>query len=474
MVYRYTLILWATFLMCPGYTIGQTDLEVPADIVFKNARVIEGTGSIYTQAVVVIRDGHILSISEDPYMEADGSLWRSDWQAGSYGLNMPWEVAQSYEQDMELDDLEASGDSSKRPHMVIDLAGMTLMPGIIDTHVHLVDSISDTVNGSAYDPSMSNVARKLNAYLDHGVTTIKSMGDPLDEIIRIRDSVRSGKLNGPRILTVGPMLTISGTGESTAAAIYRQRSQPKVGTSEAIASPDDAIQTVRHLAWKGVDAIHVDLCESSSSMPMLVESVYSREILSAIVDQAHREGLTISAYTVEEPIALMAISLGFDGLEHGVTRSWLSDTRLERSLGMQNVGYAPALGVYARLMPESMQAARENLDNLAKENAVRIVLGSDTFGLAEPGLNTIQELRMMVQAGMTPARAVQAATYDAAQHVGISDETGSIQVGKRADLIILEQDPFEDISALFDITMVVKYGVIVTDNRESGTRPNMR
>lgn len=471
MVYRYILYLCAALLGCPDYAIGQKDPEGPKDIVLKNARVIEGTGSVYEQAVVIIRDGHIYSISEEPYMEEDGNLWGSDWQAGSYGLNMPYEVMLSYEQGVEL---EESGDHATRGRIVIDLAGMTLMPGIIDTHVHLIDSAADTVDGSTGDASMSTIDRKLDAYLDHGVTTIKSMGDPLDEIIEIRESIRSGKLKGPRILAVGPMLTISGTGGFTAPAIYRPSNQSKVGTSEAITSLEEAIQTVRQLARKGVDAIHVDLSESGSSRPMLIESAYSIEILAAIVDQAHKEGLTISAYTVEESIALLAISQGIDGLEHGVTRSWLSDTRLERSLGMQNVGYAPALGVYARLMPESMQAARENLDNLAKKNAVRIVLGSDTFGRAEPGLNTIQELRMMVQAGMTPARTIQAATYDAAQHVGISDEAGSIQVGKRADLIILEQDPLQDISALFDITMVVKYGVIVTDNRESGTRPNMR
>jgi imidazolonepropionase-like amidohydrolase len=105
---------------------------------------------------------------------------------------------------------------------------------------------------------------------------------------------------------------------------------------------------------------------------------------------------------------------------------------------------------------------------------VEIVLGSDTFGEAPPGLSTIQEIELMTRAGLTPAQVIRAATRDAAEHLGRLNELGTVEPGKYADLIMVRGDPLKDIAALKDITLVIKDGRIVADKRESMKREDMR
>jgi imidazolonepropionase-like amidohydrolase len=126
------------------------------------------------------------------------------------------------------------------------------------------------------------------------------------------------------------------------------------------------------------------------------------------------------------------------------------------------VGYVPTLQVYRD--DESREQAMANLKQLV-DGGVTIVLGTDTVGEFSAGSNTIRELERMVEAGLGPAQVIQAATSNAADHLGRGDDLGTLEPGKLADLVIIEGDPLRDISVLETPWMVMKGGQVVVDNR---------
>jgi imidazolonepropionase-like amidohydrolase/predicted enzyme related to lactoylglutathione lyase len=393
-------------------------------LVIENARVIVGDGTVKDAATVVIRGERIESVS-----------------AGSHQLNAARKI---------------------------DACNMTLMPGLIDTHIHFFGLTGQ--GESAFRAQIKTLAPKyMKEFLQHGVTTVKSLADPLDLVLEMRTLVRDGKLPGPRILLVGPCFTAPGG--HPAATLGRDDRWMRSEIAIEVDDEGTARKEVRRLAEKGVDAIKAALeAGQGTGIPDRVPRL-SVNVLRAIVDEAHKRGLGATVHTHREQDVIDAVESGADGVEHGVWDSNLSDNRVADLLLKRNVTYTPTLWAWS-LDKESpsFEVAKHNLKILS-DKGVRIVLGTDTMcSLPHPGLNTIQEMEFMAEAGLTPEKIIRAGTRDAAQHLGLLKDLGTVEPGKIADLILIAGDPLKDISSLHKVQLVIKQGQIVHDaNAQTAT-----
>jgi len=399
--------LWtAVLLFIAAGTYGQAPT-----LVIENARVIVGNGAVKDAATVVIAGNRIQQVStEAPPLTG-----------------------------------------VKR----IDARGRTLMPGLIDTHVHFGLTGQDQ---AAFNAQIESATRKYMAeFLRHGVTTVRSMADPLEPALKLRTMVNEGKIPGPRVLLVGPCFTAPG-GHPVATM-----GQHEVAVE--VDNADTARMEVRRLAEKGVDAIKAVL-ETGGGMGMPDNLPrLSVDVLKAIVDEAHKHNLRATVHTHREQDVIDAIEAGADGVEHGNCDSSFKDDRLAGLLRERNVNYTPTLWIVwiGSLGKESnsFEIAKENLKALS-DKGVRISLGTDTLcSMPSPGLNTIQEMEFMAQAGLAPERIIRAGTRDAAEHLGLLKDLGTVEPGKIADLILIAGDPLKDISCVRNVQMVVKEGQIV-------------
>ena len=382
--------------------------EEPA-LVIENARVIVGNGDIREGATVVIAEGRIQRISSEA---------------------------------VRLEGVKT-----------VDARGKTLMPGLIDAHIHF--GLSGSSREVFREQIEAQAPRYLEDFLRYGVTTVRSMADPLDLILELRQAVEEARIAGPRIVLVGPCFTAPG-GHPVAT----------MGGNGAIEvdNVDAAREAVRELAAKDVDAIKAVLEEGHGvGMPDVTLPRLSTEVLRAIVDEAHRCGLKANVHTHREPDVVDAIDCGADGVEHGVCDVPIRDPRWIERMAERNMVYTPTLWIVSALEKEAgwLAIAQQNLKRISDEG-VTVCLGTDTLcAMPRPGLNTIQEMEYMAEAGLTPAQVIQAGTRNAAAHLGLLADLGTVEPGKIADLILIDGDPLQDISAMHKVSMVIQAGRIV-------------
>jgi imidazolonepropionase-like amidohydrolase len=350
----------------------------------------------------------------------------------------------------------------------VDAATDWVMPGLIDTHVHFYDvTVTDSPSMRAFE--RDDAPGRLELFLGHGVTTIKSVGDPTDEILQTRARIADGSLRGPRLLTTG--CGITGPDGHPAATVFSANPWARSRFTGEVGSVPQMRDLVHHLADRKVDAIKLlsegaCACATSSTylwhnaaFPDAVELVrLPRDLLAAGIDVAHERGLRVTVHTAQQSAAREAISAGADGLEHGVTVEPLTDHSLIDLMLERAVSYTPTLWALDATHPH----ARINLEKVA-DAGVDIALGSDTFtGSGLFGANTLAEAELMVAAGMTPRQSLVAATSEAARKCARPD-LGAVRPGSRADLIVLTADPLQDISNLRRLRMTILDGSIVVD-----------
>lgn len=378
---------------------------------------------------------------------------------------------------------------------VIDATGKTILPGLIDAHVHSGGSAGAGVSEMEFTPWRER--RDLKAYLYAGVTTIKSLGDDQSNMLMLRGQERAGKLVSPRIFAVGKVLTAPGshpvsTTFAQAPGFVIEAAVAQVDTEEA------ARVAVRAQASAGVDGIKAIFEGGSAtrSVPKL-----KPEVLRAIIAEAHRAGLKVSVHCDSAQDVRDAVLFGADGIEHA-DQSGLPDETL-KLMAERAVFYTPTLVVFdasyqrfrsgvetndpltrASVIPEildGLKQSRARMDEKAAQAAavrllerrdtaranvrraaalgVRIVAGTDAGNPAVfHGPSLHRELELLVEAGLTPLAAISAATLNAAAYLGASDRLGSIEPGKLADLLVVDTDPGTDIGATRKIWMVIKGG----------------
>lgn len=346
-----------------------------------------------------------------------------------------------------------------------------LMPGLIDTHLHFYDFSVVTDPDTLHDFVEKEVPGRLELFLQHGVTTIKSVGDPTTEILDTRAKVAAGALRGPRLLTTGNGIT--GRDGHPASTIFGGNPWFRARATGEVESPQQMRDLVHHLADRNVDAIKL-LSEGGCWCPGSPKYVWKvppfpREveivrlptaIMRAGVDAAHERGMRVTVHTTQQDAAREALEAGADGLEHGVAVEPITDRGLIDLMLERGATYTPTLWIHDKPHPD----ARPNAKMVA-DAGVTMVLGTDSFwGRGLFGANTLEEAKLMVAAGLTPTQVLVAGTSNAAKQC-VRPDLGTLAPGKRADLILLAGDPTQDIANLRKLTLTILGGEIVVDKR---------
>jgi imidazolonepropionase-like amidohydrolase/ABC-type multidrug transport system permease subunit len=383
----------------------------------------------------------------------------------------------------------------------VEAAGKTILPGLIDVHIHLGGPGGIYSDMSKYDAEKS-MRRNLAAYLYSGVTTVRSVGDVLDSILKLRSTVSSGEVLGSEVFTCGPLFTAPG-GHGTE---YFKDLPPAIRANldkqftRIPASADEARQQVDELKKQGVDCIKAILEAGAGSR------VYNRldtGLFSAIAQQAHADSLPLAVHTGDARDVADAVQAQANSIEHGSFREKIPDALFEH-MAKQGTFYDPTLSVGeafkdfaagkadllkrslvqqvgpAELLhgteealgsadtepirkalsqyPIDMPIAIDNLKR-AHEHGVLLVTGSDAGNFLVIHGPTVQhELQLWVRAGIPPAVALQAATLNAARLLRADNRIGSIRPGRDADLLVVDGNPLDDITATERISLVVFKG----------------
>ncbi len=348
-----------------------------------------------------------------------------------------------------------------------------LMPGLIDTHLHFYDFIVVRDPDSLEAFVQNQVPGRLDLFLKHGVTTIKSVGDPTTEILETRAKVASRGVRGPRFLTTG--CGITARDGHPASTIFGGNSWFRARATGEVDNAQQMRDLVHHLADRKVDAIKL-LSEGGCHCPSSPKYIWQNpvfpaaveitrlptKVLRAGIEAAHERGLRVTVHTTQQVAAIEALEAGADGLEHGITIEPISDKRVIDLLLSRGAFYTPTLWIHGKLHPDSMTNTK-----MVADAGVTIALGSDSFsGRGLFGANTLEEAELLVEAGLSPTQALVAGTSTAARHC-VRADLGSLAAGKRADMILLGADPTANISNIRKLTMTILGGEVVVDNRES-------
>lgn len=400
------------------------------DLIITNARLIDGTGSQPRDNVAItVRGGRIEAV------RAGGE------QTGEAGA----EGAEGVE--------------------VIDVGGRTVLPGLINAHVHV------TMNAGA-DPFAYTQNTKLPTLLLHslkrcqqmleaGITTARDLGGYEYLEMALRDAFAVGDWPGPRLLCAGKVLTMTG------------------GHGWPIGMEVDGADAVRKGAREnlknGADCLKI-MATGGVLTPGVEPGAQQlgEEEIRAAVEEAHKVGKLIATHAQGTEGIKAALRAGVDTVEHGI---FLDDEAIEMMVE-RGVVFVPTLaapyqiveageekGIPAYALEKSRRVLQTHSRSFewAVSAGVTVAAGNDGGTPFNPSHDLVTELRLMTEHGLNNLGAIRAATLGSAKALGLSEETGTVQAGKWADLLVLDEgaDPIADITSLSMVWMVVKQGKVV-------------
>lgn len=392
-------------------------------LIITNARILDGAGSVIDNGTVHVLGERIAAVGAEP----------------------------------------SSSDAS----IMIDAQGMTVMPGFIDTHRHL---LLYSNAGSARQLRRyinRTLSRELSQTLAQGITTALSPGDHVPEIIEIRERIASGEMPGPRLLVAGPV--IQARGDHVATTVCRGRSFCRKRATAEARTPEEAREHVRRAASLGVDFI-----KTVHDRQVAPRVVASDELLAAIADEsaALKIPLLIHVRDAADMVRLSALKPA--AFVHAPLTGELATAIEAAAMSLWTVPVSTTLAWQtpelfkarrARFHADDHERLEQALDNiryLVSTNSV-VAFGTDN----PPPLGTddlMTEVRTLSRV-LTPAEIIRSMTEHAAEFLGRGDELGTLAPGKLADLVVVEGDPLTDLEALSRVRLVVKNGRVAADNR---------
>jgi imidazolonepropionase-like amidohydrolase len=421
--------LWIIALILALFAVGTAQAKDPETVYFTAARMIDvETGQVIDRPLIAITDGRITSIS----------------------------------------DLAAT---TMTPGVkIIDLGNRTLLPGLIDMHVHLT-SLAEIggYQSYKYTDSFWSAVRVANAKktLDAGFTTVRNVGSWGFQDVGLKEAITEGYVVGPRIVPAGYALGATGghCDDNSLPPSYH------ISQDAIINSPDEARAKVRWNHKYGAEVIKI--C-ATGGVFSLGDSVggqqLSLEEMKGVVEEAHMLHMKVAAHAHGDEGIRTAIEAGVDTIEHV---SLASDDTIKLaalqktwfSMDIYNDDYILATGTANGTEQESIDKEkaiglkqRQTFQRAVKAG-VPMVFGSDA-GVYPHGDNG-KQFGKMTQWGMTPLQAIQAATRNAAKALGREQDVGAIAVGRYGDMIAVDGDPLANVRVLESIPVVIKGGVVV-------------
>jgi imidazolonepropionase-like amidohydrolase len=358
---------------------------------------------------------------------------------------------------------------------VIEGSGKTLLPGLIDVHVHLSSPGGMSTSSDDYDAEKS-MARDDAALLYSGVTAARSTGDGLDSSIKLRGQIATGSKLGAQLFICGPMFTVEG-GHGTEYTQYVPKAMQDQIKAQLVRVPKtagEARQQVDELKKRGVDGIKAIL-EAGWGQGMLFNRM-DVAIFQAVAAEAHAQNLPLAVHTGDSRDVTDAVDAGASSIEHGSWRDKIPDAVLAK-MAHDGIYLDPTLGV-AEAYAQYFAGKSDALDNSLVQQAVSanvlkgtrdfvlagkavdpLAMGTDSGNpLVVPGPSMHRELQLWVQAGIPAAVALQAATGNGAALLRAGNRIGGIRKGMDADLLLVDGNPLQDIGATERISLVVFKG----------------
>lgn len=430
-------------------------------ILIRNARIFTGDGKIIENGSVLVRDGKIDSV---------------------------------YEQG-------AAPDPEKIRADVVEGAGKTLLPGLIDVHVHVTSSGGMFGSSENFDEDKA-ILHSAAALLYSGVTAARSTGDGLDASLKARAAIASGAKLGAQLFVCGPMFTTEGGHGTEFIRYVPQAIRPTIAAQivRTPKTPEEARKMVDQLKHAGVDGIKAIL-EAGWGDGMLYDRL-DLLLARAVADEAHAQSLPLAVHTGDARDVTDAVDIGANSIEHGSLRDEIPDSVLAR-MAQRGIYYDPTLDVaeaysnyyggrtdslntslvqqtvQSKVLKEtrdflsagkSLDADKEKLFahgfDQAQANLVRawkagvpLAMGTDSGNpTVFPGPSMHHELQLWVHAGIPAEVALQAATSNAAKLLRADKRIGSIRPGLAADLLLVDGNPLQDIAATERISLVIYEG----------------
>ncbi|NII73486.1 imidazolonepropionase-like amidohydrolase [Dyella sp. SG562] len=357
----------------------------------------------------------------------------------------------------------------------VDTGDSTCLPGLIDSHTHLTSETSPTGFTDQFRWNVADYAVRSTVYarrtLLAGFTTVRNLGDGQNESIALRNAINAGVVVGPRIFTAGKPIGSTG-GHADPTDGYRMDLAGDPGIKDGIVnSPEDAVKAVRQHYKDGVDLLKImpsggvlDESASVDNAQMTIEEI------KAVVTAAHDYGYTVAAHAHGAEAIRRAVLAGVDSIEHG---TFMNDEDMQL-MKQHGTWYVPTItaGKYVQQMagkpgyyPPQVAAKAKQVGPIIQATAgkaykagVKIAFGTDAA--VYPHGQNAREFQYMVEAGIPPVAALQAATTHAAELLHKSDELGQIAPGRHADVIAVPGNPLDDIKAMQQVSFVMKDGVI--------------
>nr|DAZ19510.1 MAG TPA: hypothetical protein [Caudoviricetes sp.] len=345
---------------------------------------------------------------------------------------------------------------------VIDCSGYTLMPGLIDSHIHIqgLNNRSDADSDKFLYGTVPEIFKE--RLLPYGVTTIKDLCAPRHFIYKLRKEIKNGKILGPELLIVGPNFTApDGHPANTLGG-----DNPWIRKEMAIevSSHEQVSEGIRELKKSGVDFLKFTYQggEYWYFDKQLHINKIDKTLMQQIIREGKENGLLTTAHVFYKEDVRELLEAGIYGIEHGILDEELSpDDDIIRLWEKSGTHYVPTVNAMTyEKNPDYLATNMHNL-KLLYDAGIHIAMGTDNMLEMMGGEVEHRELMYYVETGLTPMQALVLATKNGAEHLGIADRKGLVKEGMEADLILLEKNPAEDISNIQFIDKVFLRGKIV-------------